>query len=48
MKTTTRTSRPAAASDIAGQWQQALRGDAQARGDLLRRIMPARGYRPSK
>jgi hypothetical protein len=33
-------------SDVAGQWQQAIRGDAQARTHLLRRIMPARSYHP--
>jgi hypothetical protein len=30
-------------SDIAGQWHQAIRGDATARDRLLRRIMPTRG-----
>lgn len=41
MKTTTRTSRPQPMSAIAGQWRQALRGDASARTTLLRCIMPA-------
>jgi hypothetical protein len=41
MKTTTRTSRPAGQSDIVAHWQKTLRGDAQARGTLLHRIMPA-------
>ena len=41
MKTTTRTSRSAVQIDIVAQWQKALRGDAQARSTLLRRIMPA-------
>ena len=44
MKSATRTTRPATMSEIAGQWQQAIRGDAGARDNLLRRIMPARGY----
>jgi hypothetical protein len=43
MKTTTRTARPKSMTDIAGQWQQAIRGDAGARAYLLRRIMPTRG-----
>ena len=43
MKTTIRTSRPKPMSDIAGQWQQAIRGDNGARDNLLRRIMPTRG-----
>jgi hypothetical protein len=34
-----------ARGDIAAQWRQAVLGDAQARGDLLRRIMPARSHR---
>jgi len=46
MKGTTRTSRPATMSDTAGQWQQAIRGNGQAREELFRRIMPARGSRP--
>lgn len=41
MKGTTRTTRPATMSEIAGQWQQAIRGNDQARKNLLRRIMPA-------
>ena len=41
MNSSTRTSRPSAQSDIVAHWQQALRGDAQARRTLLRRIMPA-------
>ena len=41
MKTTTRTSHPQPMSEIAGQWQKALRGDASARSTLLRCIMPA-------
>jgi hypothetical protein len=44
MKTPTRTFRLKPMSEIAGQWQQAIRGDAGARDHLLRRIMPARGY----
>jgi hypothetical protein len=44
MKTMTRTARPKPMTDIAGQWQQAIRGDASARDHLLRRIMPTRGY----
>jgi hypothetical protein len=41
MKGTTRTNRPAAMSEIAGQWHQAIRGSDQARKNLLRRIMPS-------
>jgi hypothetical protein len=41
MKTTTRSSRPVVQFDIVAQWQKTLRGDAQARVTLLRRIMPA-------
>jgi hypothetical protein len=48
MKSTTRTSRLAAQSDSVAQWQQALRGDAQARSNLLGRIMPVRSYRAAK
>jgi hypothetical protein len=44
MKTTTRTNCPKTMSDIAGQWHQAIRGDAGARDHLLRQIMPACGY----
>jgi len=32
-------------SETAGQWQQAIRGNDQARQELFRRIMPARDYR---
>jgi hypothetical protein len=42
MKTSTRTYTGARTSDIAEQWQQAIRGDGRARSELLRRIMPAR------
>ena len=45
MKNTTRTARPTPMSEIAGQWHQALRGDAKARGTLLRRIMPPQKHR---
>ena len=43
MKSTTHTSRPKPMSDIAGEWQQAIRGNDRARQELLRRIMPTRG-----
>ena len=41
MKSTTRMSKPATMSEIAGQWHQAIRGNDQARKNLLRRIMPS-------
>ena len=40
MNSTTRTY--PGASDVVAQWQQAIRGNTQARGELLKRIMPGR------
>ena len=45
MNTNKRTNRPAIMSETAGQWQQAIRGNNQARKDLLQCIMPAHATR---
>ena len=50
MNETTTSRRAIAAAlddDIAAQWRRAVQGDAAARGQLLRRIMPARSGRPA-
>jgi hypothetical protein len=42
MNSTTRTYAGARTNEITSQWQQAICGDARARTELLKRIMPAR------